>query len=278
MALRTVEEGAMAIQKKKKQAKKKVVKKIIKKTVKKLVAKPSARKAQKRSSKKISKKSAGKSTKAAPKKSVKSVKKLVKQPVKKTTNIQVVKKLTVEKVPHKKTAVMRQPSMIETQYLSEEIAINENEDDALMMPRKAKTLLGALEFTPYQPAAGETYMGEKQRAHFQNILGAWKQQLMQDVDATVGHLKEEAVFYADPVDRASQEEGFTLELRTRDRERRLIKKIEQSLDLLNVGDYGYCEDCGAEIGIRRLEARPTAVKCIDCKTFQEIREKQLGGS
>src|SRR3989338_8484863 len=121
-------------------------------------------------------------------------------------------------------------------------------------------------------------MGEKQRAHFQNILGAWKQQLMQDVDATVGHLKEEAVFYADPVDRASQEEGFTLELRTRDRERRLIKKIEQSLDLLNVGDYGYCEDCGAEIGIRRLEARPTAVKCIDCKTFQEIREKQLGGS
>ncbi|PIZ04350.1 MAG: RNA polymerase-binding protein DksA [Gammaproteobacteria bacterium CG_4_10_14_0_8_um_filter_38_16] len=139
------------------------------------------------------------------------------------------------------------------------------------------TLLGALEFTPHHPKEGEAYMNERQRDHFRKILDAWKQQLMQDVDTTVGHLKEEAVFYADPVDRASQEEGFNLELRTRDRERRLIKKIEQSLDLLNTNEYGFCEDCGAEIGIRRLEARPTAVKCIDCKTFQEIREKQLGG-
>ncbi|OGT34550.1 MAG: RNA polymerase-binding protein DksA [Gammaproteobacteria bacterium RIFCSPHIGHO2_02_FULL_39_13] len=138
-------------------------------------------------------------------------------------------------------------------------------------------MLGALEFTPYLPKENETYMNEHQREHFRKILMAWKQQLMSDVDTTVGHLKEEAVFYADPVDRASQEEGFNLELRTRDRERRLIKKIEQSLDLLVTNEYGLCEDCGAEIGIRRLEARPTAVKCIDCKTFQEIREKQLGG-
>jgi len=144
-------------------------------------------------------------------------------------------------------------------------------------PKKATTLLGALEFTPYQPKPDEEYMGDFQRDHFRKILDAWKQQLMKDVDLTVGHLKEDAVFYADPVDRASQEEGFNLELRTRDRERKLIKKIEQSLDLLNTGEYGFCEDCGAEIGIRRLEARPTAVKCIDCKTFQEIREKQLGG-
>ncbi|EKD77251.1 MAG: RNA polymerase-binding protein DksA [uncultured bacterium] len=143
--------------------------------------------------------------------------------------------------------------------------------------RKPTTLLGALEFTPYLPKENETYMNEHQREHFRKILMAWKQQLMSDVDTTVGHLKEEAVFYADPVDRASQEEGFNLELRTRDRERRLIKKIEQSLDLLVTNEYGLCEDCGAEIGIRRLEARPTAVKCIDCKTFQEIREKQLGG-
>lgn len=143
--------------------------------------------------------------------------------------------------------------------------------------KKATTLLGALEFTPYQAKEGEVYMSERQREHFRKILDAWKQQLMQDVDLTVGHLKEDAVFYADPVDRASQEEGFNLELRTRDRERRLIKKIEQSLDLITNGEYGFCEDCGAEIGVRRLEARPTAVKCIDCKTFQEIREKQLGG-
>lgn len=148
---------------------------------------------------------------------------------------------------------------------------------ALEPSSKATTLLGALEFTPHHPEPGETYMNDRQRDHFRKILSAWKLQLMQDVDLTVGHLKEEAEFYADPVDRAAQEEGFNLELRARDRERKLIKKIEQSLDLINSGEYGFCEDCGAEIGIRRLEARPTAVKCIDCKTFQEIREKQVGG-
>lgn len=148
---------------------------------------------------------------------------------------------------------------------------------ALEPSGKATTLLGALEFTPYHPEPGETYMNDRQRDHFRKILSAWKLQLMQDVDLTVGHLKEEAEFYADPVDRAAQEEGFNLELRARDRERKLIKKIEQSLDLINSSEYGFCEDCGAEIGIRRLEARPTAVKCIDCKTFQEIREKQVGG-
>lgn len=148
---------------------------------------------------------------------------------------------------------------------------------ALAPSDKATTLLGALEFTPYHPESGETYMNDRQRDHFRKILSAWKLQLMQDVDLTVGHLKEEAEFYADPVDRAAQEEGFNLELRARDRERKLIKKIEQSLDLINSSEYGFCEDCGAEIGIRRLEARPTAVKCIDCKTFQEIREKQVGG-
>lgn len=167
------------------------------------------------------------------------------------------------------------PAIERSSYLSEELAVNE--ENLLTAPPKATTLLGALEFKPYQSKPNEAYMSESQRLHFRSILDAWKQQLMQDVDATVGHLKEDAVFYADPVDRASQEEGFNLELRTRDRERRLIKKIEQSLDLINAGEYGYCEDCGAEIGIRRLEARPTAVKCIDCKTFQEIREKQLGG-
>jgi len=93
----------------------------------------------------------------------------------------------------------------------------------------------------------------------------------------VVHLKEDAISYPDPLDRAAQEEGFNLELRTRDRERKLIKKIEQSLDFIERGEYGFCGDCGTEIGIRRLEARPTADKCIDCKTFEEIREKQSGG-
>lgn len=130
---------------------------------------------------------------------------------------------------------------------------------------------------PYKAKKGEEYMSEKQREHFRGILLEWKKQLMEEVDSTVVHLKEEGTAYADPLDRASQEEGFNLELRTRDRERKLIKKIEQALDDIEKGEYGFCEDCGAEIGIRRLEARPTATKCIDCKTFEEIREKQAGG-
>lgn len=141
---------------------------------------------------------------------------------------------------------------------------------------KMKTAV-VVDFSPYKFKKGEEYMNEKQKHHFRKILLQWKKQLMEEVDSTVGHLKEEANVYADPLDRASQEEGFNLELRTRDRERKLIKKIEQSLDSIEEGEYGYCEDCSAEIGIRRLEARPTASKCIDCKTFEEIREKQSGG-
>ena len=144
-----------------------------------------------------------------------------------------------------------------------------------------RTKTAVVSFPPYKLRKGERYMNEKQKNHFRKILFQWKKQLMEEVDSTVGHLKEEANVYADPLDRASQEEGFNLELRTRDRERKLIKKIEQSLDSIDLvedcGRYGYCKDCGAEIGIRRLEARPTASKCIDCKTFEEIREKQSGG-
>lgn len=133
------------------------------------------------------------------------------------------------------------------------------------------------EFAPYPEKKDEEYMNADQRDHFRMILGAWKKQLMQEVDGTVEHLKEDHTFYPDPLDRASQEEDFRLELRTRDRERKLLKKIEEALELIARDEYGFCEDCGSEIGIRRLEARPTAVKCIDCKTFQEIREKQVGG-
>lgn len=148
------------------------------------------------------------------------------------------------------------------------------------MPSKKSTTPGAvgpLGFEPYKEKKGEEYMSIDQRKHFEEILNLWKMRLMQEVDTTVVHLKEEAANYPDPLDRAAQEEGFNLELRTRDRERKLIKKIEQSLDMLDKDEYGYCEACGAEIGIRRLEARPTADKCIDCKTFEEIREKQVGG-
>ncbi len=128
---------------------------------------------------------------------------------------------------------------------------------------------------PYMPKKGEMYMSDDQLVHFRHILLEWKKQLMQEVDRTVDHMKSDAANYADPADRATQEEEFSLELRTRDRERKLIKKIDESVVTLDTGEYGYCESCGIEIGIRRLEARPTATQCIDCKTLQEIKEKQI---
>ena len=137
-------------------------------------------------------------------------------------------------------------------------------------------LPGIVEFQPYPITVGEEYMCDKQKTHFRNILDQWRAQIMSDVDSTVEHMQTEAISCPDPVDRASLEEGFALELRTRDRERKLLKKIESTLSDIEGDLYGYCEDCGAEIGIRRLEARPTATKCIDCKTVQEIKEKQTG--
>jgi len=127
---------------------------------------------------------------------------------------------------------------------------------------------------PYQAEKGEEYMNDRQVAHFQTILNNWKRELIEEVDKTVHQMQDEANNYPDPNDRATQEEEITLELRTRDRERKLIKKIDEALTMLHTGEYGYCENCGEEIGIRRLEARPTATLCIDCKTMDEIREKQ----
>ena len=135
--------------------------------------------------------------------------------------------------------------------------------------------LGHFGIAPYQEKKGEEYMNDDQRVHFKKILEAWKKQLMEEVDRTVDHMKDEAANFPDPVDRASQEEEFSLELRTRDRERKLLKKIESTIHHIEGDDeYGYCESCGVEIGIRRLEARPTATLCIDCKTLAEIKEKQ----
>jgi DnaK suppressor protein len=142
------------------------------------------------------------------------------------------------------------------------------------MPNSNTSLLK--HFTPYKVKKGEEYMNTNQREHFKVILHAWKQDLMEEVDRTVNHLKEDAANFADPNDRASQEEEFSLELRARDRERKLTNKINETLELIEQDEYGYCEVCGVEIGIRRLEARPTATLCIDCKTLAEIKEKQLG--
>ncbi len=132
-------------------------------------------------------------------------------------------------------------------------------------------------FVPYVPKKGEEYMSSKQKDHFRQILLRWKSELMEEVDRTVSHMKDEAANFPDPADRATQEEEFSLELRARDRERKLIKKIDSTLDLIDSDDYGYCEACGVEIGIKRLEARPTATLCIDCKTLDEIKERQEHG-
>ena len=130
------------------------------------------------------------------------------------------------------------------------------------------------DFKPYKPGRGESYMSDEQIEHFRGILLNWRGELVDEVTRTVTHMKDEAANFPDPADRATQEEEFSLELRTRDRERKLIKKIDSTLDRLQNDDYGYCDACGIEIGIQRLEARPTATMCIDCKTLAEIKERQ----
>ncbi len=139
----------------------------------------------------------------------------------------------------------------------------------------SKTGTSPFSFEPYQEVEGEEYMNEAQLAHFEKILNDWKSDLRAEVDRTVHHMQDDAANFPDPSDRATQESEFSLELRTRDRERKLIKKIDEAINSIGTADYGYCETCGVEIGIRRLEARPTATLCIDCKTLEEIREKQM---
>lgn len=193
----------------------------------------------------VKKKAAAK--KAAPKKAVSKKKVAVKKAV--------VKKTALKKAAPKKAAARK---------------------TAASAPASGGADSGYTNFTPYQSKKGEEYMNAAQSEHFRAILNGWKSQLMNKVDETVHHMQDDAANFPDPNDRASQESEFAMELRTRDRERKLIKKIDESLDALDSDEYGFCEHCGVEIGIRRLEARPTATQCIDCKTLNEIREKQYG--
>lgn len=130
------------------------------------------------------------------------------------------------------------------------------------------------DLSPYQPESGEEYMNDKQRAHFKEVLLAWKQELLDEINRTMTRIQDESANYPDPTDRATQESEMSLELRTRDRERKLVNKIDKVLALVDEDEYGFCKSCGAEIGIRRLEARPTAELCIECKSIEEIKEKQ----
>ena len=146
-----------------------------------------------------------------------------------------------------------------------------------MADKKSLGLLALAGVEAYQESPNEEYMSDEQLTHFRKILEAWRNNLREEVDRTKTHMQDEAANFPDPVDRASQEEEFALELRTRDRERKLIKKIEKTLVMIDNDEFGFCKTCGIEIGIRRLEARPTADQCIDCKTLSEIKEKQMGG-
>ena len=130
---------------------------------------------------------------------------------------------------------------------------------------------------PYVIKKKEKYMNAKQKEHFLSILHSWQGQLQLEQDRTADKLQKNATNFPDEADRATHEEEFTLELRTRERERKLLSKINESVDDLKIDDYGYCASCGIEIGIRRLEARPTATRCIDCKTIEEIHERQKYG-
>jgi DnaK suppressor protein len=139
----------------------------------------------------------------------------------------------------------------------------------------AKKVGSLKKFNSYKPKANERFMNKTQIKHFIKILNDWKLELGDDIDRTVSHMQDEITAYADPNDRASQESDMALELRNRDRERKLIKKIDVTLLNIKNNEYGYCNLCGEEIGLNRLLARPTATLCIDCKTLDEIREKQM---
>ena len=173
-----------------------------------------------------------------------------KAPAKKAT----AKKTSVKKAPAKKAAakiVKKQDKYEEAQFLAS--------------------------IKPYVLKKNEKYMNAKQQKHFQDILGSWKEQLQIEQDRTADKIQKNVSHFPDESDRATHEEEFTLELRTRERERKLLSKINESIDDLKSDDYGYCASCGIEIGIRRLEARPTATRCIDCKTIEEIHERQQYG-
>lgn len=261
----------MAVKKAKKATPKKAqasTTKAAKKTApsKKTVAKAPVKK--KAAPKKAAVKSAAKKKAPAKKKSVAKTKAAAK---KAATKAVAKKKAPAKKKATTKTATVKKKSIAKPAPAKKPVRGAVMSDEPLV----SGVTLPVEGIDPYQPSKGESYMSDEQYAHYRHILIEWKKQLMQEVDRTVDHMKTDAANYADPADRATQEEEFSLELRTRDRERKLIKKIDESLIMIDTGDYGYCESCGIEIGIRRLEARPTATQCIDCKTLQEIKEKQI---
>ena len=236
---------------KKKVSKKKVAKK---KVAKKKVAKKTATKkvAKKVAKKKVSRKKVSKKTVAR-----KATKKVAKKVAKK-------RKVSSKKVAAKKPAARRTTATKKTPARKK----------APARPR-GDILSGPIHgIAPYQAKRGEEYMSPEQLEHFEAILKAWKHELMNEVDRTVHHMQDEAANFPDPSDRATQESEFGLELRTRDRERKLLRKINSALTRIEDGSYGYCEETGEEIGLKRLEARPVATLCLEAQERREMAERQ----
>jgi DnaK suppressor protein len=245
-------------------AKKVAKKKVARKASKKKVAKKAAKKASKKkvAKKKIAKKTAKKaSKKKVTKKKV--AKKAAKKVSKKKVAKKVAKKASKKKAaPRKKTTSRKSPVRKKT------------------TPRRARSraelLSGPIHgIEPYKPRRGEDYMSQAQLDHFEQILSAWKRELMFEVDRTVHHMQDEAANFPDPNDRATQESEFGLELRTRDRERKLLRKIDSALARIEEGSYGYCDETGEEIGLKRLEARPVATLCLEAQERRELAERQF---
>lgn len=235
---------------KKKVSKKKTSKK--KASKKKATRKSSKKKvARKASRKKVSKKKSAAKKKVSRKKVAKKAAKK-KAPAKKASKKKVAKKPSRKKSAKKKPAARKAPARRRSDILSAPIHGVE----------------------PYKPKRGEEYMSQEQLDHFEAILKAWKRELMNEVDRTVHHMQDEAANFPDPSDRATQESEFGLELRTRDRERKLLRKINSALSRIEDGSYGFCEETGEEIGLKRLEARPVATLCLEAQERREMAERQ----
>ena len=247
---------------------------------KKAVAKKAPAKKKAVAKKAVSKKAPAKKkavAKKAPAKKKAVAKKAVakKAPAKKKA---VAKKAVAKKAPAEKKAVAKKAvakkAPAEKKAVAKKAVAKKKAAPKAKIARAVGELQRFDDFKPYKPGRGESYMNDEQLEHFRGLLLNWRGELVDEVTRTVSHMKDEAANFPDPADRATQEEEFSLELRTRDRERKLIKKIDSTLERLQNDDYGYCDACGIEIGIQRLEARPTATLCIDCKTLAEIKERQ----
>ena len=195
--------------------------------------------------------------------------------VKKTaTKSKVTAKPQVKKTATK-SKVTAKPQVKKTATKSKVTAKPQVKKTATKSKVTSKSISGLKQFKTYTPKVNEKYMSKLQISHFKKILNDWKVELSSELSRTVSHMQTDVTTYADPNDRASQESEMALELRNRDRERKLIKKINETLKNIDEDEYGYCMGCGEEIGLNRLQARPTATLCIDCKTLQEIKEKQM---